>query len=87
MILINGTAGAKLFVKIKEMIEYRECKIEDSMQTPLEKPFEKQELREQFWVDFNSKPFEFIAKKYGGYGIINDLRRIASKVKRKFLRV
>ena len=55
----------------------------DSMQPPLKAPFPKPENRDQFWIDFENKSFEYVAKKYGGIGLKNDVRSFLRKIKGK----
>lgn len=57
--------------------------LEDSLQQPLKAPFPKPDNRDQFWRDFQNRPFNYIAKKYVGYGITYDIKTILRKIKRK----
>lgn len=86
LVLVNNERGEKVFNSTKEQIKLQETRIEDSMQPPLKAPFPKPENREQFWTDFKSKDFGYIARKYGGYGIFNKIKRLMRKVKKKLLR-
>lgn len=79
LVLINNEVGKKIFEDIENSVQYQECRIEDSMQPPLIKPFEKTRKREQFWQDFNKRNFVYIAKKYGGYGIKNRIKGLVRK--------
>ncbi len=69
--------------QVKEKLVWKETRIEDSMQPPLKAPFPKPETREQFWLDFQTKDFSYIAKKYGGAGLKNKVRGFLGRVKRK----
>lgn len=80
LVLVNTENGEKLFEKAKINIEWRQTRIEDSMQPPLKAPFPRPKERNQFWKDFNNKDFSYIAKKYGG--LIPLWRKAARKVKR-----
>lgn len=86
LVLVNNDKGEKVFEKIKEELIYRRTRIEDSMQPPLKAPFPKPENREQFWTDFRSKDFGYIARKYGGYSVFIRTKRLMRKVKKKLLR-
>ncbi|MBU5461084.1 Coenzyme F420 hydrogenase/dehydrogenase, beta subunit C-terminal domain [Anaerostipes sp. MSJ-23] len=84
--LVNNNKGEKLLEQIKENIEWKKTKLEDSMQTPLKEPFLKPENREQFWKDFYENSFEYIAKKYGRYGLANKIKAVFRKIKVKLIR-
>ena len=66
LVLINNEAGEKVFEKVKERLIWKQTKLEDGLQPPLKAPFPKLQNREQFWRDFQNRPFEYVAKKYGG---------------------
>lgn len=86
LVLINNEVGEKRFEQAKEQLIWKQTRLEDSLQPPLKAPFPKPDNRETFWFDFRNKPFEYVAKKYGGYGFKNDtkvfLRKIKSKIKK-----
>lgn len=82
LVLINNGVGEYVFNAIKSEIKWRETRMEDSMQMPLREPFPKPVGRERFWDDFSNKGFGYIARKYGGNGIITKLRRRLGKIKR-----
>lgn len=65
LVLINSDKGYRAFDNVKTKIHYQETCIEDSMQPPLEAPFDEPINREQFWKDFHTKPFNYVAKHYG----------------------
>lgn len=78
LVLINNDKAEKIFNDLKEKLMWKETKIEDSMQPPLIEPFPKPIDRIEFWDDLNKKNFNYIATKYGGYGVkkrIKDLVR------------
>lgn len=83
LVLVNNEIGEKALESVKEKLIWKQTKLEDSMQPPLKAPFPKPENRTQFWNDFNDKPFEYIAKKYGGIGLKNDAKVIWGRIKRK----
>lgn len=67
LVLLNTEHAVRLFDAVKGDLEFSPCRIEDSMQTPLKKPFRRPEGRDEFWRDFREQPFDYIAKKYGHY--------------------
>lgn len=79
LVLVNNEIGMKMFDSIKGNVEWKQTKLEDSMQTPLYKPFPKPDDREKFWKDFSENSFEYIARKYGGFSLI---KRIKERVKK-----
>ena len=87
LVLVNNIKGERLFNNVKTELICKKTKLQDSMQPPLEAPFPKPENREQFWDDYNTKSFKYIAKKYGGYGVKNRFKDqiIRFKIKIKSL--
>lgn len=83
LVLVNNDKGAAVLEKVKSNLAWKETKIEDSMQPPLKAPFPKPESREQFWMDFQSKDFGYIARKYGNDGLLNKAKRKIRGVKHK----
>lgn len=86
IVLINTELGVELFENIKDKLIFQKTKIEDSLQQPLIAPFTKPHTREQFWDDFKTKNFTYIAKKYGNYGKINKLKDLSKKIRGKVKR-
>ena len=80
LVLVNTEKGQEYFEKAKNDVEWRETRIEDSMQHPLIEPEKRPKERDQFWQDFESKDFSYIAKKYGGLTPL--WRKAARKAKR-----
>lgn len=81
LVLVNNDLGDRWFNKVTDKLEYVKCRIEDSMQPPLKAPFKKPQDRAVFWEEFQTKDFTYIAKKYGGYGVINYIAKSYKKVK------
>lgn len=79
LVLVNSGKGNEYFECVKNMVIWKMTKIEDSMQPSLIAPFPRPKERTKFWNDFNNKSFEYIAKKYGGIGTKDKLKR---KIKR-----
>lgn len=83
LVLVNNKAGENAFERVKDKLGWKQTELKDSMQPPLKAPFPKPDNREQFWDDFHNKPFEYVAKKYGGIGVKNDVKTFLRKIKRK----
>ena len=83
LVLINNKVGEQTFKSIKNSITYQTCSLEDSMQPSLIRPFLIPKERDEFWRDFRSKSFEYIARKYGGYGNLNKIKHIIKKLIKK----
>lgn len=82
LVLVNGDKAEKVFDAIKGELKWKSTRIEDSMQPPLKAPFTQPKHREQFWDDFENKSFEYIAKKYGGYGLKHTVKKVFRKIKK-----
>lgn len=85
LVMVNNAAGQRLFQAVQGEVKWKQTRLEDSMQPPLEAPFPKPADREQFWRDFSGKPFGHIARKYGGAGAVNGLKRGFGKIKGKLV--
>jgi coenzyme F420-reducing hydrogenase beta subunit len=83
LVLVNNDKGERLFNSIQNNISWKNTRIEDSMQTPLIKPFPKPDNREEFWSDFLSKDFGVIANKYGGCGYKDRIRKVYSSIRKR----
>ncbi len=86
LVLINNDKGSIIFKKIKENINWKSTKIEDSMQPPLRAPFPRPNKRDVFWEDLRVKDFGYIAKKYGGNSLRYNVKRKLRTIKRRLLR-
>jgi len=85
LVLVNNDKGATVFENVKEDLAWKQTRIEDSMQSPLIAPFSKPVSREQFWEDFRRRDFAYIAKKYGGYGTMNKIRKKIGSARRRIV--
>lgn len=85
LVLVNTEAGQRLFQAAQGDVEWQQTRLEDSMQPSLEAPFPKPGDRDRFWRDFSGKPFGYAAKKYGGAGAANALKRGLRKIRRKLV--
>lgn len=75
LVLVNNDKGSELFEQVKDTLELRETRLEDSMQPALQAPFPSPENRDQFWTDFQSGDFSYIAKKYGTISFMIKLKK------------
>ena len=64
LMILNTTKGTWLFNKVQESLNVRQSKIIDCIQPCLQHPMEKPLMREQFWQDFETKPFTYVLQKY-----------------------
>lgn len=78
LVLINSEAGAAWFESAKAVVTWKATRLEDSMQPSLRGPYPRPDKRDEFWADMDRMKFMGIAKKYGGYGLKND---VVSKIK------
>lgn len=83
LVLINNENGEKVFERVKDQLTWKQTRLEDSLQPPLVAPFPRPENREKFWSDFNDRSFGYIAEKYGGYGLKNNVKDLLRKINRK----
>ena len=83
LVLVNNPTGERYFEQIKKMLQWKETRIEDSMQPALQKPFPKPASRETFWQDFSQKEFDVIVKLYGRVKWKQKIRRKIRLVKKK----
>lgn len=86
LVLVNTMVGWEAFESVKEKVLWKPTRIEDSLQPPLVAPFPRPKERDQFWRDFPSKDFEYLAKKYGVQNKEHEVIRIIRKIKRKLVR-
>lgn len=85
LFLIHTNRGNELFESIKENLEFRLSNIEQCWQFNLESPTPVSEQREAFWNDYRRKGIDYMMKKYGGAGLINKVKRLLRKIKRKLV--
>lgn len=81
--LINTAKGRKLFEDIKAKITYKESNTKDCLQHNLQKPSKISEKREQFWQDYQLHGYEYVIKKYAGFGLVGELKRATAKMLNK----
>lgn len=79
LVLVNNTRGTDWFELCKNTLVWKKTRLEDSMQPPLERPFDEPEDRGKFWSDFYNLRFEDFLKKHGG----SELQPVAIKILKK----
>lgn len=82
LVLVNNEKGFELFDKVNNVLNYQETKIEDSLQPPLVKPFEKPENREKFWDELYTSSFDEFVRKYGGNKLKSKIKLFINKIRR-----
>jgi len=80
LVLVNSPKGQALFEEIKSYLAYHQSSTYECLQYNLEYPTKKPIKREEFWQDYHKNGFDFIAKKYAGYGFIKRIKRVARNV-------
>ena len=83
--LVHTEKGRKLFARIKDMSATRESLIQDCIQPCLQRPMGRPVSREQFWRDFQQKPFEYVLAHYTCYGWKNKMKKAINIVVRMIL--
>lgn len=79
--LVNTIKGQKLFNEIKNKLDWQYADMQHCLQPPLQKPFERPATKDQFWRDFQQKPFEYILSHYTTeYGWKNKIKKGCKKV-------
>jgi len=69
LILVNSDKGSEWLTGISDTLKLRESNTKDCIQPSLRRPTSKSDRREQFWIDYKKKSFDYIARKYGGLGL------------------
>lgn len=83
LVLINTPKGEQMFETAKYLVDYCTTRLEDSMQEPLIRPFDKPASREQFWSEYKEYTFEYIKEKYGTLSLKYKVTKIYNRIKRK----
>ncbi len=78
LVIINNEKGKTFFDEAKKNCIYKLINIEDYMQYPLVRSYEKPKMRVEFWKDYNKMSFGKIVNKYIELNII---RRGIRKIK------
>ncbi len=77
LVFVNNDKGAKIFDAVKNDLEWKQTKLEDSTRPSMLHPFPEPEDRDLFWKDFSSGSFGKVARKYAGNGILS---RVSKKI-------
>ena len=85
LVLVNDQKGAELFDLCRGILSCKETELnEATLQRPLISPYDVPENREQFWKDYQTHKFDYIAKKYGsrsfGQRVVRKLKRILRRI-------
>lgn len=75
LVLLNDKKGLDAFWTVETDLKIKETRIEDSMQPPLQAPYNPPAEREKVWKDYDKVSFNQEAKRYGGYGVVNKIKR------------
>jgi coenzyme F420-reducing hydrogenase beta subunit len=75
LVLVNTLKGKDVFGKISDKLIVKESNISACMQPNLKSPCSKSYKVDLFWKDYYSKGFKYVAKKYGYYGRMGNIRR------------
>lgn len=79
LVLVNNNTGDVAFDKVKPCLIWKATRIEDSLQPPLVKSFDRPAAREKFWKEYRSRGFDYIAIHYG---MVSFKQRIIGKIKK-----
>lgn len=84
-LLLNSSKGETLFMDAAVNLADKLCTLDEfaKKQRNVRAPSPLPPLRAQFWHDYYTKGFKYIAKRYGGYSFMKRLKRIARKIVRK----
>ncbi len=86
LIFVNNDKGAKYFEQVKDALDWKQTRLEDSTRPSMLKPFPEPDNRDSFWKDFMGDSFGSVAKKYGGDGTMAKLRKRAGSLKSRIKR-
>ena len=86
LVLINNDKGYSFFQYVVDDIDNRECRIEDSLQPPLQGNYDVPGSREKFWKDFYKYPFGIVVSRYCKNGTLFKLNRIVKRAKYKIFK-
>ena len=82
LVCINTEKGYWLFENFKQDVFYKEVNIADYKQKNMDQPSIPHRNINEFWEDFDNKPFSYIKKKYGENNILLNYRYAIKKVMR-----
>lgn len=82
LILVNSPSAVRIFEDAKQTLEYRCVHLEQYRQGNMQHPSEPHRSIEEFWKDYESKPFSYIVKKYANNHILLNMGYIAKNWKK-----
>ncbi len=83
LVFINRDKGAKIFDAVKEDLEWKQTRLEDSTRPSMLHPFPEPKDRSLFWKDFLHGSFGKVVRKYTGHGLLSRLSRKVDRVRLK----
>ena len=86
MVLVNTPKGQDIFLTIKDGLNVKEYPSKVLVQPNLRKSTDFSADYDAFWSDFDSKGYQYVAKKYGGYGLLRKFRYYKNAVKQKLMK-
>lgn len=75
LVLVNTEQGQRIFEEIGDQLLYEVSSADDAMQRNLQRPTPPSPKREQFWLEFESKGYKYVARKYTTYGSKNRVKQ------------
>lgn len=75
LILINTDKGMQIFNFISRSCNYWQSNSQNCIQPQLVHPAIRPNNRDKFWTDYYEKGYIYIAKKYGGYNLVTEIKR------------
>jgi len=85
-VLVNTPKGEKMFSAIRSGLNVKEYPSDVLSQPNLRKPTDFSLDYDDFWNDYGLKGYLYVAKKYGGYGILRKVRYYMNAIKRKLMK-
>lgn len=87
LVLVNTEKGKEIFRNCSENLDYRISNTVDCSQPNLQKPSVPSPKRGEFWCDYYENGYIYIAKKYAGYGIVNNAKSLIGRAVNKVIRI
>jgi len=77
LVLLNTTKGKNIFENINKCLLHKQSNVEECKQRQrhLMEPATRSPLRDAFWKDYHNNGFEYVAKKYTNYGLLNRFKQ------------
>lgn len=86
LVLVNSLKGQAVFEQIKDSLYCKQCNTIDcaKYQHNLNQPTPRPANRDAFWQDYRKMGFNYIIKKYAGFGIAGRMKSFTVKELRRF---